>query len=277
MLKKSIMGAGSLLLLSTLVFGRDVFSYVRTSFSSCRSALKAEVPIEFELQRARDMVAHLIPDIRKCMHVIAEEEVQVDHLQKSIARCETELGRQKGEIIALRNDVGTKRAGYQYAGRVYTSDEVQRDLAQRFERFKTAEATIGSKRQILTARQKSLLAAREKLEGMISSKRDMEVQIENIEARMKMLEAVQTASHVQVDDSQLARAKQLIGELNQQLDVQQKMLDAEGNFTGLIPVDATRHVPANLSQQIDEYFHQEVPSDNSTAEKAPQITLKSAS
>lgn len=274
MLRKSILGVGSLVLLSTFVFGRDAFSYLRTSYSSARAALKAEVPLEFELQRARDMVSHLLPDIRKCMHVIANEEVQVDQLNKSIAKCESELGRQKVEIIALRKDLGTNRGGYQYAGRVYTSDEVQRDLAQRFERFKTAEATVGSQRQILTARQKSLAAAREKLEGMISSKRDMEVQIENIEARMKMLEAVQTASHVQVDDSQLARAKQLISELNQHLDVQQKMLDAEGNFTGLIPVNASRNVPANLSQQIDEYFQSE--GSDSAAEKAPKITLKSA-
>lgn len=272
MLKKVILGVGAVLLLSTFVFGRDVFSYLRTGFRSARESLKAEVPIEFELQRARDMVGRLLPDIRKCMHVIAEEEVQVDHLSKSIAKCETELGRQKGEILALRKDVGGGRGTYQYAGRVYTPEEVQRDLAQRFERFKTAEATLGSKRQILTARQKSLVAAREKLEGMISSKRDLEVQIENIEARMKMIEAVQTANHVQVDDSQLARAKQLVGELNRQLDVQQKMMDAEGNFTGLIPVEASRTVPTNLSQQIDEYFQ---PGSDSLLEKSPTVTMKS--
>lgn len=272
MLKKGILGVGAVLLLSTFVFGRDVFSYLRTGFRSARETLKAEVPVEFELQRARDMVNRLLPDIRKCMHVIAEEEVSVDHLSKTIAKCETELGRQKGEILALRKDVGGGRGTYQYAGRIYTSDEVQRDLCQRFERFKTAEATLGSKRQILGARQKSLIAAREKLEGMISSKRDLEVQIENIEARMKMIEAVQTASHVQIDDSQLSRAKELVGELNRQLDVQQKLMDAEGNFTGLIPVNSSRNVPTNLPQQIDEYFQPESPM-----EKAPTVTLKSAS
>lgn len=254
MFKKAVLGALSVCVLSTLVFGRDVASYFRTGFHSARSAIRAEVPLEFELQRARDIVSQLLPEIRKCMHVIAEEEVQVDHLQKSIAKCETELGRQKSEILALRKDLGGNRSEYQYAGRVYTSQDVQRDLAQRFERFKTAEATVESKRQILGARQKSLVAAREKLEGMISSKRDLEVQVENIEARMKMLEAVQTASRVEIDNSQLSRAKELVGELNRQLDVQQKLLDADGNFTGLIPVEAAHQVPVNLPQQIDEYF-----------------------
>lgn len=272
MLKKGILGVGAVLLLSTFVFGRDVFSYLRTGFRSCRETLKAEVPLEFELQRARDMVARLVPDIRKCMHVIAEEEVKVDDMAKSIAKCETELGRQKGEILALRKDLGGSRGTYQYAGHTYTSEEVQRDLSQRFERFKTAESTLGSKRQILAARQKSLVAAREKLEGMISSKRDLEVQIENIEARMKMIEAVQTAKTIQVDDSQLARVKQLVNDLNRQLDVEQKMMDAEGTFTGVIPVETSKNVPANLPQQIDNYFQSSEPS----LDKAPTVTLKSA-
>jgi serine/threonine protein kinase HipA of HipAB toxin-antitoxin module len=42
--------------LSTLVFGRDVVSYVKTFGSSAREAIKAEVPIGFEIERARDMV-----------------------------------------------------------------------------------------------------------------------------------------------------------------------------------------------------------------------------
>jgi hypothetical protein len=252
--KKTLIGVAVAAVLSTLAFGRDVFSYAKTFGSSAREAIKAEVPIEFEIQRARDMVANLVPDIRKCMHVIAEEEVNVEHLSKEIARAETDMNKQKDEILALHRDVDQGRQTYQYASRVYTSHEVKRDLAARFERYKTAETTLASKRQILTAREKSVSAAREKLDGMLASKRDLEVQLENLDARLKTVQAAQTASSVQLDDSQLARAKKLIGELNKQLDVTQKMLDADGKFTGLIPVDAANPVPEDLSSQIDEYF-----------------------
>src|SRR5262249_53327520 len=93
--KKGLIGAAAVAVLSTLVFGRDVFSYVKTLGSSTRDAIKAEVPIEFEIQRARDMVGNLVPDIRKCMHVIAEEEVNVEHLSKEIARAQTDMNKQK--------------------------------------------------------------------------------------------------------------------------------------------------------------------------------------
>ena len=271
MIKKAILGTAAVAMVSTFVFGRDVVSYLRTAGSSAREAIKAEVPIEFELQRARDMVSNLVPDIRQCMHVIAEEEVNVEQVTRDIARHESELQKQKGEILALRSDLGQKHQTYQYAGRRYTSHEVQRDLAQRFERFKTAEATLASKRQILHARSKSIVAAREKLEGMLSAKRDLEVQIENIDARLKTLQAAQTASNVQIDDSQLSRARKLIHELNRQLDVSQKMLDAEGNFTGLIPVETTADIPEDLASQIDEYFTPD------TTPEAPEGTVAEAS
>lgn len=257
LLKKAIIGVASAALLSTFVFGRDAVSYVRTLGCSARDAIKAEVPIEFEIQRAREMVENLVPDIRKCMHVIAEEEVNVEHLQRDIAKADTDLNKQKSEILALRKDIDLGKQTYQYASRTYTAHDVKRDLACRFERFKTAESTLASKKQILTAREQSVVAARQKLDNMLADKRDLEVQIENLDARMKTIQAVQTATSVHIDNSQLARAKKLIGELNKQLDVAQRVLDAEGKFTGLIPVEALSPVPEDLSSQIDEYFGKE--------------------
>lgn len=253
-LKKSLIGVAAAAVLGTFVFGRDVFSYAKTFGCSARDAIKAEVPIEFEIQRARDMVENLVPEIRKCMHVIAEEEVNVEHLSKDIASVDTDLRKQKDQILALRRDVDEERQTYRYASRTYTSNEVKRDLAARFDRYKTAEATLDTKRAILKAREEAVSEGRRKLDGMLSAKRDLEVQLENLDARLKTVQAAQTASSVQLDDSQLARAKKLIGELNKQLDVRQRMLDAEGKFTGLIPVDAAAAVPEDLSNQIDEYF-----------------------
>ena len=49
-------------------------------------------------------------------------------------------------------------------------------------------------------------------------------------------------------------AEMLITELNKQLDVQTKVLDAQGQFTGLIPVSAREPAPADLARQIDQHF-----------------------
>lgn len=257
MIKKVLLGTAVTAILGTMVFGRmDVMSYFRTSFKSVQEAVKAEVPLEFEINRARDLVDHLVPDIKKCMHVIAEEEVNVEQLTAEVARQKGTLGKQKEQILALRGDLDGGSSEFKYAGRTYTPDEVKQDLARRFERFKIANETLENREKILEARKKSLTAARTKLNNMLSEKQDLEVQIEHLDARLKTLRAAETASEVVIDDSQLARAKKLIKDLDKQLDVRARVLAAEGELTGEIPVDADSDadVPADLSRQIDDYF-----------------------
>lgn len=256
MLKKSLIGAGIVLGLAVFVFGKDVLSYARTSARSVRNAVKSEVPLDFEVKRAREMVENLVPDIRDCMHLIAEQEVDVDHLGRRIARREKELANQKKVVLALRHDLENETE-HVYAGRRYSTDDVRRDLASRFERFKTAERSLEQDQNILAAREKALKANRNKLDAMLASKQQLEVKVEQLEARLKTVEAAETAQTIQFDDTQLARAKTLIAELNKQLDVREKMLDAEGRFVDLIPVDEEPENVTDVARDIDAYFGEE--------------------
>lgn len=255
MIRKAIFAAGGLMLLGTLVFGRDVFSYARTAGKSVRQAVKREVPLEFEVERAREMVEKIVPDIRHCMHVIAEQQVDVEHITADLNRRESALAEQERVILSLRADLESGDEFYVYAGKKYTPEEVRRDLAARFERFKIARETIDRDRKILAARQQALEANQQKLDRMLAAKQDLEVQVEQLEARLKTVQAAETVSTIEIDDSQLTRAKSLIRELNKQLDVKEKLLDAEGKFTGMIPVDGGDIIsPRELGREIDSYF-----------------------
>ena len=85
MIKKAILGVGVLLIAGLVLFGTGAFSYVRTSAGLVKESVHNSVPIEFQIQRARDMIDDLVPEIRKNMHVIAKEEVEVTHLEQQIA------------------------------------------------------------------------------------------------------------------------------------------------------------------------------------------------
>ena len=252
--QKFVIGAAVLATLGTFVFGRDVVSYMKTAGNSVRQAVKAEVPVDFEVERARKMVEDLVPDIRRCMHVIAEQQVDVESLQNEIHESELAMKQQKEAMFTLRSDLESKDTEFVYASRSYTKDEVRNDLAQRFDRFKIATDTVKRNSQILRAREKALDANREKLENMLSSKMDMEVQIEQLEARLKSVQAAETVGNLEIDNSQLTRAKSLIKDLNKQLDVKEKLLDAEGKFTGLIPVDTQVEEKRDVVKQMDAYF-----------------------
>jgi chromosome segregation ATPase len=221
-----------------------------------RAAVKAEVPIEFEIERARNLVDHLVPDIRRCMHVIAEQQVEVEHLQQQIARRDADLGQQKDAMLTLRSDLDSGKAVFVYASHTYSVKDIKRDLTTRFDRFKAADEILKADQKILAARQQNLKANQDKLQGLMASKKELEVKLEQLQARMETIRAAETVSTFTVDDSQLSQARQLIDELNKHLDIKQKVLDAEGQFTGLIPVEPAEspEVGEDIGARIDAYF-----------------------
>ena len=255
MIKQAIYGVAALGALATFVFGRDVVSYARTWGGSVRQAVKREVPLDFEVARARELIENLVPDIRNCMHIIAEQEVDVEQLTAEIARKDTDLAAQKDVILARQTDLKSGQVSFVLASQTYSADQVRTDLAKRFDRFKVAEETLKRERQVLDARQKALRANREKLDNMLAAKTDMELQIEQLEARLKAVQAAETISTVSIDDSELTRAKKLIRDLNKQLDVKEKVLATDAKMTDLIPIETKSTAPKDLEAQIEAYFH----------------------
>jgi chromosome segregation ATPase len=252
MIKRIILGAGASLLVGVLFFGRDLVSYVQTSAGYVKDSVTNSVPVQFQIDRARTMIKDLVKEIRENMHVIAKEEAEVARLEQKITDAQTGLNKDKEELLRLKTDLNTGKGPFRYAGRNYSADEVKTDLANRFQRYKTNEATLTSLQQIHKARQKSLDAARQKLEGMLASRRQLGVEVENLEARLQMVAAAQTTSNYNFDDSQLGRVKELVSDLKTRVDVAERMVSAEGSFHDEIPLDQPS--ADNIMEQVSQYF-----------------------
>jgi len=206
----------------------------------------------------------LAPEVRKNLHVIAREEVEVKRLEERIERAKERLIREKSQIEQLTDDLADGNDTYTYAGREYEANQVKVDLANRFARYKTGDATLASLQQIHAARMQSVQAARQRIEGMLAAKRQLEVEVENLEARRQMIAAAQTTSEFHFDDSQLGRVKELIADLRTRLDVADEMMQAETDFHPEIPLDE----PAvdNVVEQVSEYFGRGTPQEADLAQ-----------
>jgi len=255
--KRALIGTAAVAGVGAFVFGRDMCSYVRTGAHAVRESIKREVPVEFEIERAKEMVKQLTPEIHRSLHAIAREEVVVEDLQKSIAKRTSDMNGQQEAILSLSGDLKSGATRLTYSGRNYSVKEVQKDLSERFNRFKVAEDTLSRERDVLAAKEKALDANRQKLEGMLSARKDLEVEIERLQARLQSVQAAESMSHLVFDDSALNRAKSLVAELNKELDVRERVLDAEGNFTGLIPVETKAEAPKDIAEQVEKYFGKE--------------------
>lgn len=240
-------------------FGYNAWSYVKTSISGVTEAVSSAVPLEFEIRRARTMLGGLIPEIHKNMVAIAQEEAALERLQSEIARQEQSREKDAGDIVRLRDDLATGKKSFQYAGKSYSPEAVKADLARRFERRKTADETLENLRKMHTARERSLTAARDKMTGMLAAKRQLEVEIEQLDSRFKMVEAAKTTSQLAIDDGRLSQTKQLIDDLKSRLDVSEKLVAAEGRPIDEIPLD---EADGDLLEAVAKYFGEEpAPTD----------------
>lgn len=252
MIKRAILVASGVGLTTLVLFGRDAASYVSTSYHRVTESVQDRVPVDFQIDRAKQMVRDLDPEIRRSMHVIAKEEVAVEQINQQIAGNQEKADKDKKDILHLQADLGQNKNVYQYASHTYTCDEVKQDLARRFSRFKVADDTLASMKQMRDARQKNLDAAQQKLTAMVSARRKLEVDVQNLEAKRKLVEVAQASSEYVFDDSQLARAKELITDIRTRLDVAAKLANADVNVQSEIPLDDA--TPSDITDQVTEYF-----------------------
>lgn len=252
MLKKMILGTVIAGGAGALVLGTPLAYYARTAYSSVRDTVKESVPIEIEIKRARQMIDELKPEIASNLRVIAQQEVEVARLTSEVDAKHNQLSSAKEKILRLKNDLNGDTEKLVYAGRHYTSAEVKQDLNHRFEQFKTQEATTDKLEKILSARRRNLEAARAKLNEMLAAKKQLEIEVEDLQARYTMVEVAQTGSKFHLDDSNLSQTRQVLEEIRTRIDVAEKLVASEGALEGTIPLDD--EAPADLTDQISDYF-----------------------
>jgi hypothetical protein len=277
MIKRTILVATGLGLTTLVLFGRDAASYVSTSYHRVTDSVQDRVPVDFQIDRAKQMVRDLDPEIRRSMHVIAKEEVALDQLNQQISGNQAKADNDKKDILRLQTDLGQNKGVYQYASHTYSSDEVKQDLARRFSRFKVTDDTLASMKQMRDARQKNLDAAQQKLTAMVSARRKLDVDVQNLEAKRKLVEVAQASSDYVFDDSQLARAKELINDIRTRLDVAAKLANADVNVQSEIPLNDA--APADITDQVTDYFKlgtTEVASKPETVIEADAVTISLA-
>jgi chromosome segregation ATPase len=269
MIRKLLFVTAGLVLLGLFLFGRHAASYVGTSASWVRDSVKDSVPLNFEIDRARNMVKSLQPEIQKNMHVIAKEEAELERLREQVGKAEEKLEKDRIDLQTLSGHAKSGNKTFHFASRTYTLGQVKADMANRLVRVKTADSTIASLRDILTAREQGLEAGRQKLEAMLAAKNELLAKIENLEYRMKMVEVAQASSACSFDDSKLGQVKELVDDLQTRIQVAEKLVSVEGSFHGEIPLDS----PASddIVDQVTEYLGQ-AQSDIQVAEVSDTTT-----
>ena len=236
----------------TLIFGPELLSYARTTGRSVQRTIKSNIPPEFELQRARDLLDASVPEMHANVRLIAEEEIEIENLERDIAGTTQRLAEERGRIDTMRQMLTTQQVSYTFGRQQVSHEQLRLDLANRFERFKEAQLVLTSKERLLSQRSGALEAARGRLEEMRAQKCLLEQKIEALAAQHRLIQAAARESDLTMDDGKIAQTGRLIEDLRKRLDVAERVLAHEARFTQPIAVDAL--TDADLLAEVEEYF-----------------------
>ncbi|MGZ0163992.1 MAG: hypothetical protein ACKVII_08740 [Planctomycetales bacterium] len=266
-LKTAIIGGVSALALGTLVLGTTWVSYVRTASHEVTTAVEDAIPIEFQLKRAKDMLENeLEPEIRKMKHAVAESQVEVEHLQAKIDAKQKDVTARRADIMARNDLLKSKKTTFLHNNVSYTKAALEENLEQNFGRFKTLEQTFKTEVRVLEAKRQAVVANESKVEKLLSAREDLRLQIEELEARVSALEAVETVRESEFDDSKLSNVKELLDSLDAKVDVRERELELEDKTTDLIPLKSDGS-SKSVVDSVDAYFGNEAPFEDTASTK----------
>ena len=166
-IKRSVIAVVGLGAASYFMFGSHALSYVQTAASELRNSVRGEIPIEFELKRAEDLIEEIGPQIKQTKRDVARAEVRRDALAEEILDLETAV--RNGEQKLRSNSVligGDGKARFQLAGRTWTQERIKMDLARTFDRFKQNSTMLKAKRVHFKKQNASVEAAKHKLDAI---------------------------------------------------------------------------------------------------------------
>ena len=254
-IKRGLIGAGVFLIVGTLVFGKDLASYMKSTTKLARQTVKDSVPIEFELRRAQDLLEEILPEIHANIRMIAQEEVELAALKTEIDESRQAVDQQRQRVEKLRSALEQDRDSFNFGGRKYSRQEVTDELAAQFEHLREAELVLASKIKLHENRETSLKSAMTLLEKTKGQKRILAAKIEALESKHRLLKATAVGSGVKVDNSKVAQTEKLIDDIRKRLEVAERVLAHESKFVQSIPVDQVSE--KDLVSEVDAYLAKE--------------------
>ena len=253
-LKVGAIGTAAALVLAGVVFGTDLGSYVRSSTRYVTSSVKGNVPIEFELRRARDLLDDIVPEMQANIRSIAEQEVEIASLRGEVEEGHKALAEAKSQVGKVRDCLAHPGESFTIGRVSYTRDELKEDLARRFDRTREAEMVLAGKKRLLSNREKSLATSLQLFEKTRGQRAMLENQIASLESQHKMVQLASVGSGVQVDHSKLAQTEQLIAQIKKQLDVAERVLAHKAKFVDPAVAIETSVNEKELLSEVDSYL-----------------------
>lgn len=214
--------------------GDRVKLYYDNAKESIVSAIDEAQGMEAKLGLIRTQINSLDQEERRLKKDAIRNSVELDALRLDIDARRASVARQAELLEKVSNMLADGAAHYTIAGRTYDRAAVERDAAEKLAIYTVQKDTLASLEETLSTKEKAQLMAAENVGRASALRVELKAQVSLLEAKLEKYRAKQNfAATVEevVDtdqiDSALARAKEMMRDFNQDLEVKDRMLDEQ--------------------------------------------------
>jgi len=250
MFKKLILAAGLLAAGTMLITGTRIGAYGRAMVGWAKHTVVSNVPLEADIMAAKQLLADMDGKIENAARTVARERVEVRRLEEQYAKRQEDLKAKREAIVSLNNNLKANLAAYK-PGEVELH---QARLVTLYKTYEMVEAQQAAEAKLLQTRREGLVGTELKVENLKSAQRELKARIENLDARRKLLEAEKVVAVVEVDDSEIAGLKNLVGEIEKKIDVESEVAKELESLKSGKPTVAPTEAPKDVMEKIEQKF-----------------------
>jgi chromosome segregation ATPase len=250
MFKKLILAAGLLAAGTMLITGTRMGAYGRAAVGWAKNTVVSKVPLEADIAAAKQLLADMDDKIQTAARTVARERVEVRRLDEQYAKRQSELKNKQEAIVQLKTNLEANLAAYKPG-----EAELQRArLVSLFETYEALEAQQKSEYKLLESRRMGLVSSEMKVEKLKSAQRELRAKIEALDAQRKLREAEKIAAVVEVDESEIADLKNLVGEIEKKLDIEAEVDKELESLRSGKPTADPAPSAKDVMEKIDQKF-----------------------
>ena len=254
MFKKILIGGGIIALVGFVLFGANVIGHVGHGVSWVRGKVAESVPVEYELERARSLIDETAPQIRDCKRVIAEKQVDIRALAKSVQQLDATHTQNIGRLRGFQERLNTEQVAFRVGSRKIGRGSMEAAAGRLLTRVQAEQEMLAAKSERLVALTRGLKFAQSALDNLLTTRSSLESKVEVLETKLRQTEAMQAATaNVELDDSTLAKANEILEKCEKRLSVAQQLIENEAPYIADdIDLDALEN--RDVSDQISAWL-----------------------
>jgi chromosome segregation ATPase len=237
-----------------VVFGGNNFRwFVKSKVAEAKGEVWDSISLQTKLGMAKKAHEEMKPLAVKYTKQVVMAEWDVDQIQARVKEYESGMVYSKSQILKEKEDLSAAtKAGKKtvnYKGTEYTLEDLEKDLAKKFEVYQSNEQILVDLRKTLESRKTTLDNYRTALGNAEKTASQLGAKITLLESR---LAAVESNPKVVLDDKS-GDLKALIADIDANITAAERVTKAAGGFdTGLQVPDPKS--TEDMLKKIDEHF-----------------------